>query len=179
MKNLKEVSLLEEQTVVYALPDRGAVFLLTPSAKGPGHSAGEIAKDPALIKGQVLGRLKVVQQLHPELPPDDYAITLAPNGTNPQFLCTLLRAHKPKGGFDVDAPVFGEGQFLTHDSHKPEHIRERALALGRLGIKGVRIELGWAEGKPGTYDNDFKFLHQDILFFALLRNYKKFPGRCR
>ncbi|HUT36254.1 MAG TPA: hypothetical protein VNE39_22390 [Planctomycetota bacterium] len=81
-----------------------------------------------------------------------YAVTIAPNGENPQFLCTLLRAHKPKEGFDVDAPVFGEGQFLTHDSQKPEHIRARALTLARLGIKGVRIELGWAEGKPGTYD---------------------------
>ncbi|HPD17053.1 MAG TPA: hypothetical protein PLE19_19085 [Planctomycetota bacterium] len=81
-----------------------------------------------------------------------YAVTIAPNGKNPQFLCTLLRAMKPKEGFDVDAPVFGEGQFLTHDSQNPEHIRTRALTLGRLGIKGVRIELGWAEGKPGTYD---------------------------
>jgi len=81
-----------------------------------------------------------------------YALTIAPNGKNPQFLCTLLRAHKPVEGFYVDAPVFGEGQFLTHDSQKPEHIRQRALTLGRLGIKGVRIELGWAEGKQGTYD---------------------------
>ena len=81
-----------------------------------------------------------------------YAVTIAPNGKNPQFLCTLLRAMKPKEGFDVDAPDFGEGQFLTHDSQKPEHIRARALTLGRLGIKGVRIELGWSEGKPGTYD---------------------------
>ncbi|MBM4031052.1 MAG: hypothetical protein FJ291_04620 [Planctomycetes bacterium] len=81
-----------------------------------------------------------------------YAVTIAPNGKDPQFLCTLLRAMKPKEGFDVDAPVFGEGQFLTHDSQKPEHVRTRALTLGRLGIKGVRIELGWAESKPGTYD---------------------------
>ena len=49
-----------------------------------------------------------------------YVITVAPNGKDPQFLCTLLRAHKPKDGFDVDAPVFGEGQFLTHDNQKPE-----------------------------------------------------------
>ncbi|MBM4038898.1 MAG: hypothetical protein FJ290_10320 [Planctomycetes bacterium] len=81
-----------------------------------------------------------------------YAVTIAPNGENPQFLCTLLRAMKPQQGFDIDAPVFGEGQFLTHDSQKPEHIRARALTLGRLGIRGVRIELGWAESKQGTYD---------------------------
>ena len=80
-----------------------------------------------------------------------YAVTIAPNGERPQFLCTLLRAHKPKQGFDVNAPVFGEGQFLTHDSQKPEHIRRRAMTLGRLGIKGVRIELGWSEDeKRGT-----------------------------
>lgn len=83
-----------------------------------------------------------------------YAVTIAPNGREPQFLCTLVRAMRPKAGFDVDAPVFGEGQFLTHDSQKPEHIRARALTLGRLGIKGVRIELGWghAERQPGVHD---------------------------
>ena len=81
-----------------------------------------------------------------------YVITVAPNGKNPQFLCSLVRAMKPKQGFDIDAPVFGEGQFLTHDSQKPEHIRERALTLGRLGIKGVRMELGWSESRPGHYD---------------------------
>jgi len=81
-----------------------------------------------------------------------YVLSVAPNGKNPQFLCTLLRAHRPKKGFDVDAPVFGEGQFLTHDNRKPELIRQRALTLGRLGIKGIRIELGWAESRPGHYD---------------------------
>jgi hypothetical protein len=81
-----------------------------------------------------------------------YAVTVAPNGKKPQFLCTLLRAHKPKEGFDVSAPVFGEGQFLTHDDQKPELIRQRAQTLGRLGIKGVRIELGWSEPQPGKYE---------------------------
>ena len=81
-----------------------------------------------------------------------YAVTVAPNGERPQFLCTLLRAHKPKPGFDIDAPVFGEGQFLTHDSQKPEHVGLRAQTLARLGIKGVRIELGWSEPRPGQYD---------------------------
>lgn len=81
-----------------------------------------------------------------------YAVTVAPNGRNPQFLCTLLRAHKPVDGFYVDAPVFGEGQFLTHDNQDPASIRQRALTLGRLGIKGVRIELGWSEPRPGEYD---------------------------
>lgn len=83
-----------------------------------------------------------------------YAVRVLPNDARPQFLCTLVRAMRPKEGFAVDAPVFGEGQFLTHDDQKPEKIRQRALALGRLGIKGVRIELGWAEGKPGAYDWD-------------------------
>ena len=81
-----------------------------------------------------------------------YALTIAPTGQAPQFLCTLLRAHRPKVGFDVDAPVFGEGQFLTHDKQDPELIRRRAMTLGRLGIKGVRIELGWSENERTGYD---------------------------
>ena len=81
-----------------------------------------------------------------------YVVTVAPNGARPQFLCTLLRAHKPKAGFNIDAPVFGEGQFLTHDSQTPEHVQWRAQALARLGIRGIRIELGWSEPRPGQYD---------------------------
>ena len=81
-----------------------------------------------------------------------YVVTVAPNGKNAQFLCTLLRAHKPREGFYPDAPVFGEGQFMTHDDGKPELVKRRAQTLSRLGIKGIRIELGWAEGQPGKYD---------------------------
>jgi hypothetical protein len=92
-----------------------------------------------------------------------YVVSIAPNGKDPQFLCTLLRAMKPKEGFAVEAPVFGEGQFLTHDDQKPELVQRRAQTMQRLGIKGVRIELGWAEGKPGQYDwNRF-----DVLMNAL------------
>ncbi|MBE3135475.1 MAG: hypothetical protein IMZ55_18565, partial [Acidobacteria bacterium] len=80
-----------------------------------------------------------------------YAVTIAPNGKRPQLLCTLVRAHRPPEGLDVDAPVFGEGQFITHDSDKPEHVRARAQTLGRLGIRGVRIELGWAQSEKGEY----------------------------
>jgi len=92
-----------------------------------------------------------------------YAVTIAPNGQRPQFLCTLLRAHRPKEGFDVDAPVFGEGQFLTHDDQDPEKIRQRALTLARLGIKGVRIELGWSESESG----EFQWKRYDALMNAL------------
>ena len=81
-----------------------------------------------------------------------YLITVAPNGQRPQFLCTLLRAHRPKPGFDINAPVFGEGQFLTHDDQNPELVRQRAQALARLGIKGIRIELGWRQDERGNYD---------------------------
>ena len=81
-----------------------------------------------------------------------YLITLAPNGRNPQFLCTLIRAHRPADGWHVDFPVFGEGQFITHDSAKPEHVALRARTLSRLGIGGVRIELGWSEPRPGEHD---------------------------
>ncbi len=92
-----------------------------------------------------------------------YAVTIAPNGRAPQFLCTLLRAHRPKQGFDVDAPVFGEGQFLTHDDQDPEKIRQRALTLGRLGIKGVRIELGWSQSQAG----EFQWKRYDALMGGL------------
>ena len=92
-----------------------------------------------------------------------YLVTAAPDGSNPQFLCTLLRAHKPKDGFDIDAPVFGEGQFLTHDDQKPELVQQRAQTLARLGIKGVRIELGWSEPTPGTYD----WTRYDVLMNAM------------
>jgi len=71
-----------------------------------------------------------------------YVLTVAPNGRDPQFLCTLVRTMKPPAGFNPDFPVFGEGQFLTHDNQSPELIRQRALTLGRLGIRGIRIELG-------------------------------------
>ena len=83
-----------------------------------------------------------------------YVVTIAPNGKDPQFLCTLLRAHKPREGFYPDAPVFGEGQFMTHDEGKPDLVKRRAQTLARLGIKGVRIELGWSEGQRGKYDWD-------------------------
>jgi len=80
-----------------------------------------------------------------------YLVTVAPNGERPQFLCTLLRAHRPKAGFDISAPVFGEGQFLTHDAQQPELVRQRAQTLSRLGIKGIRIELGWRQNEKGDY----------------------------
>jgi len=92
-----------------------------------------------------------------------YLVTIAPNGRDPQFLCTLLRAHRPKQGFDVDAPVFGEGQFLTHDDQDPEKIRQRALTLARLGIKGVRIELGWSQSQSG----EFQWTRYDALMNGL------------
>jgi len=92
-----------------------------------------------------------------------YLVTLAPNAQNPQLLCTLLRAHRPKTGFDITAPVFGEGQFLTHDDQKPEPVRQRAQTLARLGIKGIRIELGWSQDVKG----EFRWERFDILMNAL------------
>ncbi len=81
-----------------------------------------------------------------------YALSLAPEGAPPQFLCTLVRTLQPRAGFFVDAPVFGEGQFLTHNVSTPETTRQRALALARLGVKGVRMELAWNEPTPGRHD---------------------------
>jgi len=86
MKSPEQVSLFDEHTVAYPLPDIAAAFLVTPSAQGPDHSAREIAQDPSLIEGQVLGQCKVVQQLHPKLPPGDYVITLARDGETVVFM---------------------------------------------------------------------------------------------
>jgi hypothetical protein len=85
MKSPEQASLFDEYTVAYPLPDIPAAFLLTPSARGPDHSAREIAQDPSLIEGQVLGQCKIVQQLHPKLPPSDYEITLARDGETVVF----------------------------------------------------------------------------------------------
>lgn len=81
-----------------------------------------------------------------------YALSVALEGEPPQFLGTVVRTVKPRAGFFIDAPILGEGLFLTHEDQGPEKIRERALALARLGIKGVRMDLAWNEPEPGRYD---------------------------
>ena len=94
-----------------------------------------------------------------------YVVTVAPNGAEPRFLCTLLRAMKPKPGFDPDAPVFGEGQFLTHDKQDPALLALRAQTLARLGIKAVRVELSPPMAQPGGKPYDWTRL--DNLMNAL------------
>ena len=83
-----------------------------------------------------------------------YVVIVAPNGKHPQFLCTLLRAHKPSDQFTVATPIFSEGgPMLSAGSQKPEDVAERVQMLRRIGVKLLRIESGWMEPKPGT--NDF------------------------
>jgi hypothetical protein len=68
--------LAREFTVFYALPDTGIAFLLTPRREQPDIEKPE----------EVLGALSVVQQLHDELPPDTYAITLGPGQEVVRFI---------------------------------------------------------------------------------------------
>jgi hypothetical protein len=77
---LKFVSLSAENTVIYALPDSGVAFLLTPAAEWPNFSAPRLAEEPASIEKLMLGSLTVVQSLDEALPPGDYIMTLAPDG---------------------------------------------------------------------------------------------------
>jgi hypothetical protein len=72
-----------------------------------------------------------------------YAVTVAPGGKNPQFLCSLLRAMKPVDGYTTGGPFVGEaGQFLGGDWRQVEQKRQRMLGLSRLGVRLVRFEWG-------------------------------------
>ena len=83
-----------------------------------------------------------------------YAVSIAMENEKPSFLCTFVRAHDTQGLTDINSPVFGEGQFITHDKQDIDLLRERMLTLRRLGIGGTRIEFGWAGTGPGqnTWD---------------------------
>src|SRR5215208_1042116 len=81
--NTPSPDLATEFTVFYALPDTGIAYQLTPRRASPGITAEELVSKPGALEGQVLGTLKVVQQLSEALPPDDYTITLS--GTDSVF----------------------------------------------------------------------------------------------
>lgn len=83
-----------------------------------------------------------------------YVVSVAVKGEKTAFLCTLVRAHDPEGRSSIDSPVFGEGQFITHDKQDVELMRERMSALRRLGICGTRIEFGWSGDGPGKNNWD-------------------------
>jgi hypothetical protein len=90
-----------------------------------------------------------------------YAITIAPNGQKPQFLCSVLRAMEPVDGSRTDVPMMAEGgSFLEgglneQSRNSREARRERLAILTRLGVKVVRWELpgmwGWSK-KDGSID---------------------------
>jgi len=77
-----------------------------------------------------------------------YALILV-RGKRRQFLATLARVPCPRPGGNLDnTPVFGEGQFFSN----PARFEECARIYQRMGIHGMRCELGWSESKDGQYD---------------------------
>ena len=83
-----------------------------------------------------------------------YVVTLAPNGKDPQFLCSLARVFKPLPGYRHDAPLMGEFGWLPVNSHDLEANRRYVSLFARMGIKNARHEYGGMTGmKPdGTID---------------------------
>lgn len=79
-----------------------------------------------------------------------YALVLR-RGKGRQFLGTVARVARPKPGGNLEnTPVFGEAGFLD----RPERFADRAAAYQRMGVHGLRLEIGWNERKDGTYDWD-------------------------
>jgi len=77
-----------------------------------------------------------------------YALILL-RGKGRQFLGTVARVPRPRKDGTLDnTPLSGEAPFLD----RPERYRERAAAYARMGIRGLRLELGWNERKDGTCD---------------------------
>ncbi|NNM88367.1 MAG: hypothetical protein HKL95_07590 [Phycisphaerae bacterium] len=84
-----------------------------------------------------------------------YVVTVAPEGKHPQFLCTLLRAHRIAKGFNTAAPILGEAALMTDGSrNNPALLLRGAETYARLGVKIVRYEAHWTnvESKRGVYD---------------------------
>ena len=80
-----------------------------------------------------------------------YLVTVVKKDAKPVFLCTFVRAHDTGDKGSVDSPVFGEGQFITHDKQDLDLLRKRMLTLRRLGIRGARIEFGWQGRGPNDH----------------------------
>mgnify|MGYP000106109465 CR=1 FL=1 len=77
-----------------------------------------------------------------------YALILL-RGKGRQFLGSVARVPRPREGGNLEnTPVFGEAGFFD----KPERYAARAAAYQRMGIHGVRLEIGWNERKDGAYD---------------------------
>jgi len=77
-----------------------------------------------------------------------YALVLVAGGKR-QFLGTVARVPKPRpDGTLENTPIFGEAAFF--DDH--ERLDARAAAYDRMGVRGIRLEIGWSERKDGTCD---------------------------
>ena len=84
-----------------------------------------------------------------------YVVTVAPDGHNPQFLCTLLRAHRIAPGFNTAAPILNEAALITQGTrNNPTLLLRGAQTAARLGIKILRFEAHWSnvEQKRGVYN---------------------------
>ena len=80
-----------------------------------------------------------------------YLVSVGKKDAKPVFLCTFVRAHDTGNKGSIDSPVFGEGQFITHDKQDPVLLRQRMMTLRRLGIRGARIEFGWQSRGPNDH----------------------------
>jgi len=107
----------------------------------------------------ILHRLKVAFDDKPEaeievrnLPVPErfgtYALVLV-RGKERQFLGTVARVPKPRSGGTLEnTPIFGEAAFFD----RQELLPARAAAYDRMGVRGIRLEIGWNENKDGTVD---------------------------
>lgn len=89
---LIEPDLAQELTVIYALPDTGIAYLLTPRREPIEITSEELSQNPSALENQVLGTLTVVQSLRDELPVDTYNIILDPSGESVVYVGTTISA---------------------------------------------------------------------------------------
>ena len=76
-----------------------------------------------------------------------------------RFLGTVCRVPKPREGGTLETtPIFGESGFMN----PRERLAERAAAYQRMGVHGMRYEIGWNESKDGQYNWD----NTDAMFNA-------------
>ncbi len=88
-----------------------------------------------------------------------YALILV-RGELRQFLGTVCRIPTPRVNAALEnVPIFGEFGLLD----RPERCRDRANTYYRMGVRGMRFELGWNESKDGKYD----WSRLDQIFSAL------------
>ena len=81
-----------------------------------------------------------------------------------QFLATLGRVPTPRADGTLESvPIFGEGQFMQGN------LMDRAAMYSRMGVRGWRSELSWAE----TADYRWSWSRYDEIFAAAKANGQK------